>query len=355
MHGGDVYGKNIDIDFSVNLNPVTMTPSLESAVNAAIAEGIGSAGRYPDIRQREVRAKLAAYCGTCPECIVAASGASQLIMSITHMCAPKKALVTEPSFSGFAFALSGITDCSRVRYLLREEDGFAVTADIISHMSSDIDIMYIQDVWNPTGKITDGKLLTDVLDKAAQCGITVILDQSFTDLSDKNIEDSADDAAALIGKYSGLFIVRSLTKSFAFPGIRMGYALSCAQNIRRLLSYVPEWNLSSIAGSLMTYLASQGAKEWLRDCAKIIKNDREYLCEGLTRQGMKVYESGTVFILFFVPYDIDLYEELLLKRILVRSCADIPGLSNRYIRVAVRSKEDNDILLDTIGEIINGH
>ncbi len=353
MHGGvDNYSHNIDIDFSVNLNPFVLPDRKRQAVDEAIAEGIAHAGSYPDLFQRDVRAAVAAMHGVGDDLVIAGNGASELIMAAVPAFAPKKALLIEPAYSGYERALCA-AGCEIMRYRLKEEDGFNLTDDVLSHITEDIEMIFLQDPWNPVGKNIDEALLRQILDKTDSLGITTVLDESFYLLSDKSGGMLLRDMRQMLERYRNLLVISSFTKSFALPGIRMGYAVSLPENIDKLSRSLPEWNLSCIASPVMPVCAKITASgDFLLNSVEYIKTEREYLTEGLKDLGLKVYESDTVFVMFKCEASTDLYGALLQKKILIRDLADMSGLGRGFYRVAVRNRDDSMRLIDAIGEAL---
>ena len=355
MHGGNIYDDRVDIDFSVNLNPYELAGADACALKDAIAEGIESAACYPDIRQRDVRAALAEAEGISPECVYAGSGASQLIMAVCDLAKPSKAFLIEPCYGGYEYALSR-SKCSIVRYCLKEENGFAVTADAADVITGDIDILFIQDPVNPTGQNIEDFVLEAILDRAAEHDVTVVLDNSFLALSARSDRGARGRAQIYVNKYNNQFIISSYTKSFALPGLRMGYIMSTKQNIDALIPYLPEWNISSIASSVMKACAAISARSgYPAKSRQMIEKERRYLTKALSELGFKVFDSDTVFILIKDEKGLcpNLYERLLTRCILIRTCDDFYSLNKSFYRIAVRGHEDNRILTDEIRKIIN--
>ncbi len=350
MHGGDIYSNDIDIDLSVNLNPYQTKESLGSKICDAVKEASSHAGCYPDISQSAVRSAIAKSENISAKCIWAGNGASELIMAITLMVKPECAILTEPAFSGYAHALSAVGVNMIKRHMLSVADDFLLTDKVLSDMTDDIDIMFLCDPNSPTGRNINEDLLIRILDKAKLCGITVVIDESFMQLSDKYLLlcDSGkweDRTARLIREYENIFIVRSYTKSFALPGIRMGFVLSCADNIRKLCGYLPEWNLGTVSEYVMRRCADiAGDGSFYKDSVRFIQNEREFLSNALRDKGLTVYESNTLFLLVKGPDD--LYDRLLAKKILIRKCDDYPGLGKGWYRIAVKTRADNERLLE---------
>lgn len=348
MHGGDIYNNEIDTDFSVNLNPFPLHKEDEIAIKAAIDRGVGAAFYYPDMEQKEVRTAIAASEGVSAECVYCGSGASELIMAVTAMRAPKKALLIEPCYGGYEHALH---DCEIVRYYLREENGFVLDEGVLNSITDDIDILYLQNPINPTGKNVDNALIRRIIEKANACYITVLYDMSFFRLSDSYIVYNGD-----ISLKDNVFVVGSYTKSFALPGLRMGHVMSTGKSIKRLMEYLPEWNISSVASSVMKECAGIVSKgEYLRESVAYIKNERGFLSGELKKLGFTLFDSDTVFILIKDERGKfgNLYDRLLGRRILIRWCDDFRGLGRAYYRIAVRRHEDNEALVAAIKDILD--
>ena len=351
MHGGDIYSNRVDIDFSVNLNPYKMDKDSEEKIRSAMLKGMDNAHFYPDPAQKDVRGAIARANDVDPGCVYAGNGASEIIKAITVMTAPHKALLIEPCYSGYENALGTREGCEIRRVFLDEENGFGITNGVLDMITDDIDILYIQDPVNPIGKSTDPGLMYTIIEKANRCYITVLYDRSFYRLSDRSIDDPMP-TPEILSRFDNVYIVSSYTKSFALPGIRMGYVMSTERNISGLIPYFPEWNLSSVATEVMKACSDIiSNSDYLSRSAEYIRKERGYLTGEFCRLGFKVYESDTVFIL--VKGMKGLCELLLKKGILIRGCEDFHGLDDSFYRIAVRCHEDNDRLIETVREVMN--
>lgn len=352
MHGGDIYTNDVDIDLSVNLNPYALLKFDGSMIRDAVNEAATSACYYPDITQKVVRGAIAESENISPECIWAGNGASELIQAVTLLVKPECALIIEPSFSGYAHALSAVGVNMIKRHMLNEADDFLLTDAVLSDMTNDIDIMFLCDPNNPTGRNIDEDLLIRMLDKAKSRGITVVIDESFLALSDKYLRLVSDDewkdrASRLTKEYDNVYLIRSYTKSFALPGIRMGYVLSAADNIRKLRNHLPEWNLGTVSEHVMRTCAKlSGDGEFYKGSVSFIQIERKILSDALREKGLVVCESNTLFLLVKGPDD--LYDRLLKEKILIRKCDDYPGLGRGWYRIAVKSRKENEMLLEAL-------
>lgn len=346
MHGGNIYNHDIDLDFSVSLNPYS-DPVINDAISDGIREGVASAGLYPDIEQRNVRHAIADAENTDYECVFAGAGASELLVASAHMRKPHTALLAEPCYSGYEYALRASGTACIKRYCTKESDGYMLTDDLLNALTADVDLVYLGDPCNPTGRNVDEELLWTIVAKARKNNTTIVIDRSFYMLSEKNIKNTDEKLDEFIHEYKNLFIIKSLTKCFALPGIRMGYVLSCPENILKLRNYLPEWNLSSVSSALMSSLPAKARDEsFYEKSIAMIRSGRDFLCSGLQSAGFNVYGSDTNFILCR-GYK-DTYEKLLDNKILIRRCDDFVGLGECFYRIAVKTPKDNRRLIEQL-------
>ncbi len=348
-HGGDIYRNKVDIDFSVTLNPYGMPEKVAKALEYSAER----AGQYPDIRQEEVRNAIGYLTGLEKSFIYAGNGASELIQASVRAVIPKKALLLEPGYSGYAHALKG-AGCLIDRHILREDNGFRITEADTEALKKDTDLVILTDPGNPSGKNLDDDILLMILEKAVRSNTTVILDESFYLLSDRAAEGVPLRGRRLLEKYDNLIIIRSLTKLFAVPGIRIGYVLSTPSNIDKIILQLPEWNLS-VTGEEAIKAGVKVIEEtdYIKQSIRLIKQERDYLIRELKSMQLTVYDSDTASLLF--KGSEDLYEKLLKQRLLIRDCSDFEGLKKGYYRTAVKTHADNEILIKRIRGILNGN
>ena len=221
-HGGDwagfleTYGAP-PLDFSANISPLGVPESVRRAAEASLAE----AGRYPDPLCRALREKLASCHGVPAEWILCGNGAADLIYRLAAARQPKTALVTAPTFSEYENALT-LWGCRVSRFPLSEETGFAVTEDILSRITPELDLLFLCEPNNPTGRTTDRRLLKRVLDRCSASGTLLAVDECFSDfLDDPASHTLLDD----LHHFENLVILRAFTKSYALAGLRLGLSL----------------------------------------------------------------------------------------------------------------------------------
>lgn len=346
-HGGDIYRNKVNKDFSVSLNPLG-TPEV---ILDALKGSLDRIEYYPDPLQEKAVRIIADAMHLDADCVYAGNGASELIFAAVRAADPGRALLFEPAFPGYRHALEGI-GCETVHHILSEDSGFALTPADLKALKCGMDLVFLCDPANPSGRNIDESILTEVLDTAAGCKAAVILDESFYHMSGKMLEYPLDRSRELLSKYDNLYIIRSLTKLLAVPGIRTGYVLSSPANMKRLKRQLPEWNLSVSAESVvMEGIRAIKETDLLQRTADIICKERDYLSSGLKQLGFRVCQSDTSFILFKGPER--LYEALLEQGILIRDCSDFEGLCRGWYRVSARRRSDNEYLIQTMRGIMN--
>ena len=357
-HGGDIYRNKINLDFSVNINPL----GISDKVRRALAESLGSAESYPDQKAEKLTEKLLKVIKINPENIVFGNGASELLMAAVHAFMPKKIMIPVPAFYGYEHAAKA-SGAHMDHYIMREEHGFELTEDFLQHITSDTDMLFIANPNNPTGKYISPELLEKILDKCEKNNVIVMLDECFMELSDEPETHSFLSRYDETGRFKNLLVLRSFTKTFAIPGLRLGYMVCADENkIREIKRHLPEWNISLPAQA--AGIAALDETEKLGEVRKLIKKERDFLEKELTNMGFRCVPSRANYILFNVragaerinfgnekifkekmeksgSENIDLYEELLKKQILIRDCSDYCGISKGWYRIAVRSHEDN--------------
>lgn len=335
VHGGDIYGRNIDLDFSVNMNPCAL--NLPPVIEQAGEEALSRVGDYPDISNRGLREALSRLEGVPEGNIVCGNGASELFMAAVRAYGPKRALLAVPCFSGYSYSL-GAVGCDIEEYLLDEGRGFALDEGIMTRITADTDMVFLCTPNNPTGRLIEDGLLRDIYRRCRKTGAILVTDACFHPLAGE-------------GRLWGDIIIKAFTKVMSIPGARVGYAVCRdGDTAGRILRQLPEWNLSVFA-QLMGRAAAELAldRSFLRESRRVIREEREFLARELGDRGFKVYPGEANFILF--RGGIGLSEALLRRGILIRDASNFSGLGEGYYRTAVKGHDDNLKLCSILREL----
>lgn len=354
MHGGNIYGNEIEYDFSVNLNPL----GPPDAVREALAAALNHVEEYPDPEYRELRRALANYRRLAEEQFVLGNGASELIPGIIRALAPKTCMVTAPCYSGYETALNAAAPSCRIhRIPLRAEDDFTLPENICQEIARvKPNLLILTNPNNPNGKRISANRLREIADACRTAGTVLLVDECFLALSGGD-EDSL---IHRIGE-EGLpptVVLRAFTKTFAIPGVRLGYAVCSGSLAARIQRELPEWNLSvfaQYAGLAALEAAAPetvppGTSGYMAASVEMIAQEREYLTAELKKLGLRVFPSDANYILF-QSRDRELHRKLLDKGILIRDCRDYHGLTAGFYRAAVRTRRENTALLRCLRNI----
>ncbi|MCR5600919.1 MAG: aminotransferase class I/II-fold pyridoxal phosphate-dependent enzyme [Ruminococcus sp.] len=339
-HGGNDLAHDIKLDFSANLNPLGMPDSVRRAViaSADVWE------RYPDHESRELRGKLSKKLEVSAEKIVCGNGADDLIYRAVGALRPRRALVCTPAFSEYGKALAE-HGCEVREHHLDAANGFAVTESIIADIEGN-NMVFIASPNNPTGTVIGREMLEKIVDACEKYSAYLVCDESFIGFTENACELTA--TGILSPK---VIVLRSFTKLFAMAGLRLGYAVCGSSDTASLISYSGQyWSVSAPAQA--AGIAALDENEYVVKNVRYVSAEREFLSSELSECGLEVFPSSANYLLF--RGDSKLGEYLLNEGILVRSCADYSGLDDSFFRIAVRTHEENQQLINAVRRIMNG-
>ena len=337
-HGGDIYTHKGLLDFSANINPY----GIPEAVKNAAAGAVFDCTAYPDPYCRALRKGISEQEGIPEGWILCGNGAADLIYSFVYSLPKSRpVLIVSPTFSEYQTALS-VAGVQVEHFMLEEKNGFILDDSITKLDFSRYSALFICTPNNPAGITVKPELLV----KLAETGVRLFCDMCFMDMT---VSPQIYNAPDLLKKYPNLVILKAFTKSFAIPGLRLGYALCSDGEFMALMAEkVPCWNVSVPAQK--AGCAALGCREWLENTVKSITAERNRMAVALKSMGIKVFPGEANFLLLFSATD--LYSRLMEKGILVRDCSNYKGLGKGFIRIAVRKPEENDRILSAIREVL---
>lgn len=331
------------LDFSANINPAGMPASLKHALlnNFAVAE------RYPDPEYQQLHQALAAHHQVPADWILAGNGETESIFTLVKGLLPRRVMLVTPGFAEYRRALQ-LSGCDIVDYALREEDGWQITGAILDALTGGVDCLFLCTPNNPTGLLPDASLLHDIAVRCKQLGITLVLDEAFMDfLSDRDgfIPHLADNPH--------IWVLRSLTKFYAIPGLRLGYLLSSNTHlVTRMRQQQMPWSINAFAALAGEVVLNDSAYQ--KETWQWLNTERPRLRQALENlPGLFVWPGVANYLFLRCDAGIDLQQALLRQHILIRSCANYPGLDARYYRVAVRSPSENDRLIEALDSVLS--
>lgn len=333
------------LDFSANINPLGMPASLKRA----LIDNLDRAERYPDVDYALVHAALAGHHQIPASWILAGNGETESIFTLVSGLKPRHAMIVTPGFAEYRRALQW-GECTIHEFALREEDGWQLTDTILDALTSELDCLFLCTPNNPTGLLPDNHLLCEIAARCKTLGIALILDEAFIDFI-------AGEAGfiPLLQENPHIWVLRSLTKFYAIPGLRLGYLVnSNEQAVAHMRNRQMPWSINAfaaLAGEIILRDSDyqQATWKWLEQEGKRFDQQLQNLPH------LKVYPGRANYrLLRCERLDVDLQRAMLEHHILIRSCANYPGLDARYYRVAVRSQEENNRLLAALRKVLSG-
>jgi threonine-phosphate decarboxylase len=230
---------------------------------------------------------------------------------------------------------------------LEERDGFRLDPLEMSFALKGIDMAFLCNPNNPTGQIIPKPEMLEIAKYALQHGVRLVVDEAFIDINESNsIIKEAVQSSLII-------CLRAFTKFFGLPGLRIGYAVSDETTITALRDSQEPWAVSIPA----EHAAIAALNDWghINKTRRLIEKERERLLSTLRiLPGVEAFPSAASFILFkLTSFDAPaLIDRLGERGLLVRGCSTFPGLDNRYIRIAVRTRWNNMRLIKALRELL---
>lgn len=335
------------LDFSININPLGMPEGLRKRLEAALDD----LGRYPEITGETARNKIAEDIGAAPENVILGNGAIELIYLFARGVHPERALIPVPTFNEYRRALS-MNGCGEVCELtLSPEDDFALDPERLIRLAEEChpEAVYLCNPTNPIGRLYSKAFIKELMDRMDP-EIIWFIDESF-------IEFSGIETCLEYVNHSDrrLFLLRSLTKFFGVPGLRIGYGVGSAGLIRAMEAYKEPWTINTLA--LEAAMCIYDDKAYMKRTRDYIQTERQRVFDALSGlPGLQVYPSGADFHLYKVEGRSaqTLQKELLEQHINIRTCEDFAGLETQFFRAAIKRHEDNDQLIAALNNILRG-
>ena len=356
-HGGDIWGfsrkYNIPIEDVLEFSgPINYLGPSQKAIEA-LKQNAKLIRYYPDPNPVEFKEEVAKYVGhgVEEENIVLGSGSIELIYVIAEIL-PKgfKALIPVPSFSEYEKAALRVG--GEPVFVQLPENFMLEPEKIKAAVTDDTKILCICNPHSPSGTLYSKKTLLDLVEFCNKKDIIFSVDENYIEFADKGEETTL---AGMVKEYENLFVIRSVTKFYGMPGIRLGYGIATGNLVDKLETMRLPWSINCLASAVT--LAAFNDREFIANTKETINKNKAALAKNLGEiEGLHVYPSVTNFLLVKIlnrKITSTMLKELLTKEhILIRDCCTFVGMDDSYFRVTVRSEKDNQILVEKIKRIL---
>ncbi|WP_096201009.1 threonine-phosphate decarboxylase CobD [Bacillus sp. FJAT-45350] len=333
--------KEDSIDFSVNTNPLGFPTILKDTWE----QYIENIDQYPDPNSEKLTKAIADHANVDSTQVLVGNGAAEIIFLIANHFRNKNVLIIEPTFTEYRDACEAF-DCNVQSFTLNADDWTFNIGQLINQLEN-IDLLFLCHPNNPTGVTYERQKLELLFKQALSNNVTVVIDEAFYDFSTSNITVSN-----MLPSYENLLISRSLTKMYGIAGLRLGYLLANQEWIKNLKKLQQPWSINGLAQQ--AGLVCLDDKEHVKKTAKYIKNERTRLQFELEKIGYEVSNSQVNYYLLKEKgknEDLQPLIQFLINHCIIpRHTYNFPVLNGRYIRLAVKTHEENNRLLSILKE-----
>lgn len=350
-HGGNIYKKAKEmgireediLDFSANISPLGLPEHIRQAMVKAIDQTIN----YPDPDCSRLKEAISKEDAVSETKIACGNGGADLLYRLAFGLQPKKVLLPAPAFVEYEEALSAAG--AQIEYYRMTED-FIIKEDILEQITEDTDFVVICNPNNPTGILTERERILRILDRAEKTKTFVLVDECFLEICKNEKEYTVK---PFIEKYEHLIILKSFTKLYAIPGVRLGYILAGSEKvIERVNRTGQAWSVSHIAQCAgVAALADNIYKEKVIDT---VAEELAYMKKEFYNLPVVLYDGAANYLFFRTPEITDLDKQLEGHGIMIRNCSNYVNLGRDYWRVAVKAHEENKKLIKALRMILKG-
>jgi len=385
FHGGNIYKifreKNIKeiLDYSSNINPYGIPESLKKR----ITENLEILERYPDPDYIELRQKLAHLNKVDMSNIILGNGATEIIFLFMKVINPKKILIAAPTFGEYERAVKAMkrvenssilgnsdkkkddeNSCGKQKikieyFELKENDDFKLNIhNLKNELEKKYDLLIMCNPNNPTGKFLKLDETEEILKECNKYNTKLFIDEAFIDFLKDGIKESIINTKE---DKQNLFVTRAFTKFFAMPGLRLGYGIYFDKKLEKGISEKKEpWSVNNIAE--MAGLTVLDDTKYIEETLKWIAEEKTYVYEKLNEiNGIKPYKTEVNFITVkiednFILKGLNvkiLRGKMIEKGILIRDASNFKFLDERFFRLAIKNRKNNDRVIETLKKIFD--
>ncbi|MFC1503843.1 threonine-phosphate decarboxylase CobD [Spirochaetota bacterium] len=335
------------IDFSSNINPLGLHPDIQSIVSTRLHTLM----YYPDPECTELKQAIAEFYGIEERYILPGNGSVELIHLIARVLEKKHALITQPNFSEYEASLD---DDVAIDHLTgNEEDGFHVSAARIIDAITEDSVVYLSNPNSPVGYVYSKDAITAILERCREYRTHLVIDEAFLGFleDDKNI--TMIDTAK---PYVNLIVIKSFTKIYAIPGVRLGVVVADEDIIKEMQKHQIPWSVNNLAQSIVMNILHD--KKYIRETITCVKEEKEFLIRELgIIKDINLFPTQANYILCKMTGEMKmqkLQDELAADKIIIRDCSNYRGLGDRNFRIAVRPHAENELLVKVMKKIFTG-
>jgi threonine-phosphate decarboxylase len=321
---------------------------LPPGARVAYRRALSRVVHYPEPYAETLTVALANYHNLDPTAILVGNGSTQLIYLVARTLAAQRVLLVAPLFSEHevAFRLSG----ARIERFLLRPPAFALSLERVRvALTRDYDVLVLTNPNSPAGALTPRALVEELARMCRRARTKLVVDETFVDwVEGESLKQLATHSPQVI-------VLRSLTKFFALPGLRVGYLIAQPWLLKRLRAQLELWSVNAVAQEVA--MACLQEPTFARRSREFMLQERAWLSAQLAAiKGLQPFPSQANFLLVQITAGVmdapALVRVLAERNLLVRSCDDFPGLGKQFFRIAVRTRQENRRLLTALRTVL---
>ncbi|OMF24821.1 threonine-phosphate decarboxylase [Paenibacillus sp. FSL H8-0548] len=322
------------VDFSSNMNPLGPPSGVKKALHA-YADMID---QYPDPAVRGLRSKLAQRHNIDEQSIVVGNGAAELIDLIVRALQPELTTLAIPCFDEYGDAVRKIGGAVyEIKLAAENHFEWIINAEDVCAAAAAGSLFILGSPNNPTGQLVDPSHIRSLL----SMGAYVVVDEAFMDFVPDESRLSLIQEAT---QHERLFVIRSMTKFYSIPGIRLGYIVGMPRSLSVLRRLQVPWSVNSLAQLIGESVLEDS--EFEERSIRWLQQERPWLTAQLEDIGFVVNPSAANYLLLRIPKSAGLSASMLQlemgkRGVLIRDASRFSGLDHTYIRVAIKLREQN--------------
>ena len=371
IHGGNIFQfahkQRIEpyevVDFSANINPLGPSQRGLDALNVQLRY----ISHYPDATNDDVLNAIADTYEMDKHQIIVGNGAAELLYAICRLPGYTGAFVPAPGFSEYKEALEASKIPVRdIFYRPREDDNgkpyFEVPYLALETFAAELKgqdgriIVFLGNPNNPDGTLLDKDHIRTVASMLKDANSLLVIDESFIDfVGNDPLQDNEHSIRSLVNEFDNIIVVHSFTKFYAVPGLRIGAAFTNETLITQLQQYIPSWSVNTLAQAYTK--AALNDVDYIKRTKQELNEERAFMYNALDAiEGITVYPPSANFMLFQVNQEgitaNYINEELKKYNMIVRNCDSYVGLTNHWVRIAIKDHDTNIKLVDKLTDIL---
>lgn len=324
------------LDYSANINPLGPPEYLWNILARTMPDIL----HYPDPQAGQLVSAISCSTGLPLEEIIVGNGTSELLFATLRALDCRRAVIPVPAYIDYRLACQRV-GMEVIPLHLNPDTDFQPDLDLLAETMQPGDLVILGQPNNPTGCLVAHQDLAALVDQHRD--VVFIIDEAFAGFVPKY--------KSVAGRFANCIVLRSLTKLFAVPGLRLGYLTASVTLCEQIANQLSPWSVNTLAQA--AGIAMVGDEDFAAQSCLLVRNNRAQLQQLLAEiPDLKVFPSAANYLLMSLGSCIQArtLADTLLKqeKIAIRCCDNYEGLDTSFIRIAVRTRQENRRLAEAL-------